>query len=80
MRNVGDADIQARWYYRLKLEYARARAEGRTFVNPVEDRVLLVILERVVKLNKVTNGIVYLQITRGIAPRDLPRATSDRSD
>ena len=24
---VGDADIQARWYYRLKREYSAARAE-----------------------------------------------------
>ena len=37
---VGDADQQARWYHRLKLEYVRARAEGRPFVNPVKDRVL----------------------------------------
>ena len=37
---VGDADQQARWYHRLKLEYLRARAEGRPFVNPVKDRVL----------------------------------------
>ncbi len=37
---VGDADQQARWYHRLKNEYARARAEGRPFVNPVKDRVL----------------------------------------
>ncbi len=37
---IGDADQQARWYHRLKNEYARARAEGRPFVNPVKDRVL----------------------------------------
>jgi phenylpropionate dioxygenase-like ring-hydroxylating dioxygenase large terminal subunit len=37
---VGDADMQARWYYRLKREYARARAAGRAFVNPVGERVL----------------------------------------
>lgn len=37
---VGDADQQARWYQRLKLEYARARAEGRPFANPVKERVL----------------------------------------
>jgi phenylpropionate dioxygenase-like ring-hydroxylating dioxygenase large terminal subunit len=37
---VNDADTQAKWYYRLKNEYARARAEGRGFVNPVKDRVL----------------------------------------
>ena len=37
---IGDADQQARWYHRLKNEYARARAVGRPFVNPVKDRVL----------------------------------------
>ena len=37
---VDDADTQARWYYRLKEEYRRARAEGRTFSNPVKPRTL----------------------------------------
>ncbi len=37
---IDDADTQARWYYRLKTEYARAVSEGRPFVNPVKDRVL----------------------------------------
>jgi len=37
---VSDADQQAKWYYRLKNEYARAQSEGRPFVNPVRDRVL----------------------------------------
>ena len=37
---IGDADQPARWYHRLKSEYARAQAEGRPFVNPVKDRVL----------------------------------------
>src|SRR5262249_9859942 len=37
---VGDADLQARWYYRLKREYVAARAENRPFVNPVEARAL----------------------------------------
>jgi phenylpropionate dioxygenase-like ring-hydroxylating dioxygenase large terminal subunit len=37
---IDDADTQARWYYRLKAEYARATAEGRDFVNPVKERVL----------------------------------------
>lgn len=37
---LGDADQPAKWYYRLKNEYARARREGRAFVNPVKDRVL----------------------------------------
>jgi phenylpropionate dioxygenase-like ring-hydroxylating dioxygenase large terminal subunit len=37
---INDADSQAKWYHRLKNEYARARAEQRLFVNPVQDRVL----------------------------------------
>ena len=40
------------------------------------DEPLKVVLREVVRRNGVTNGIVYLQITRGIAPRDhgFPRA------
>jgi phenylpropionate dioxygenase-like ring-hydroxylating dioxygenase large terminal subunit len=37
---IDDADTQAKWYYRLKQEYARACAEKRPFVNPVPERVL----------------------------------------
>jgi phenylpropionate dioxygenase-like ring-hydroxylating dioxygenase large terminal subunit len=37
---VGDADLQARWYTRLKNEYRAARAENRPFENPVEASTL----------------------------------------
>jgi phenylpropionate dioxygenase-like ring-hydroxylating dioxygenase large terminal subunit len=37
---INDSDTQAKWYYRLKAEYVRARAESRPFVNPVKPRVL----------------------------------------
>ena len=37
---INDSDTQAKWYYRLKAEYVRARTEGRAFVNPVKPRVL----------------------------------------
>jgi hypothetical protein len=37
---IDDADTQAKWYYRLKQEYARACAEQRPFENPVPARVL----------------------------------------
>ncbi len=37
---IDDGDTQARWYYRLKEEYRRARAEGRPFANPVKPRTL----------------------------------------
>lgn len=37
---VGDADAQARWYYRLKKEFLRAEAEDRPFVNPIQAKTL----------------------------------------
>ena len=37
---IDDADTQAKWYYRLKREYRRTRAEGPPFTNPVEPRTL----------------------------------------
>jgi phenylpropionate dioxygenase-like ring-hydroxylating dioxygenase large terminal subunit len=37
---IDDADTQARWYYRLKEEYRRARAEARPFANPVKPQTL----------------------------------------
>jgi phenylpropionate dioxygenase-like ring-hydroxylating dioxygenase large terminal subunit len=37
---IDDADTQAKWYYRLKREYRRARSEGRPFENPVKPRTL----------------------------------------
>lgn len=37
---IDDADTQARWYYRLKQEYRRARTEARPFANPVAPRTL----------------------------------------
>lgn len=37
---IKDADTQARWYYQLKREFARSRADDREFVNPVPDTVL----------------------------------------
>jgi phenylpropionate dioxygenase-like ring-hydroxylating dioxygenase large terminal subunit len=37
---IDDADTQAKWYYRLKREYARAVVEGTPFENPVTERTL----------------------------------------
>lgn len=37
---IDDADRPAKWYYRLKNEYARATAAGRPFENPVKPRLL----------------------------------------
>jgi D-alanine transaminase len=37
---------------------------------PVTRRVLEIVLGEVVRRNRVSNGLVYLQVTRGVAPRD----------
>lgn len=37
---------------------------------PVSRRVLETLLGEVVRRNRVTNGLVYLQVTRGVSPRD----------
>ena len=37
---IKDSDTQARWYYQLKAEFARATNEKRPFVNPVKTQVL----------------------------------------
>ncbi|MEE9290289.1 MAG: aromatic ring-hydroxylating dioxygenase subunit alpha, partial [Alphaproteobacteria bacterium] len=40
MRLIEDADTQAKWYLRLKWEFARSRTEGRPFENPVPETTL----------------------------------------
>lgn len=37
---------------------------------PLTRRVLEMVMAEVVRRNKVRNGLVYLQVTRGVAPRD----------
>ena len=37
---IEDADTQAKWYYALKREWKKSRAEGRGFVNPVSAKTL----------------------------------------
>lgn len=37
---IKEADNQAKWYYQIKREYARAVQEGREFVNPMKTQVL----------------------------------------
>jgi len=51
------------------LRLARSLHELR-IAAPMSDRVLRHVLRRVIRLNKVRNGSVYLQITRGVAPRN----------
>jgi hypothetical protein len=33
---IDDIDVQAKWYQRLKREWAASRAEKRAFINPIE--------------------------------------------
>lgn len=37
---INDADMPAKWYYRLKREWLSARQENRAFENPVRDATL----------------------------------------
>lgn len=37
---IDDIDVQAKWYLKLKREWAKSREEGRDFVNPIEATVL----------------------------------------
>jgi D-alanine transaminase len=50
---------------RLRRSLAELRIEG-----ALADAPLKVVLREVIRRNGVVNGIVYLQITRGVAPRD----------
>jgi D-alanine transaminase len=48
-----------------------ARSLGELRISaPLSDAALKIVLREVVRRNGVGNGIVYLQITRGVAPRD----------
>ncbi len=38
---IDDADMQAKWYYRLKKEWEGSQAEGRPFEHPIKDPVTL---------------------------------------
>jgi phenylpropionate dioxygenase-like ring-hydroxylating dioxygenase large terminal subunit len=37
---IDDIDVQAKWYHKLKREWAAAHAEGRAFANPIEPATL----------------------------------------
>jgi len=41
-------------------------------VRPMSAAALSVVLHETIRRNRVRNGIVYVQITRGVAPRDFP--------
>jgi hypothetical protein len=37
---IDDIDVQAKWYNKLKREWAQSRAEGRPFSNPIHPQSL----------------------------------------
>lgn len=46
---------------------------------PVQLSALKIILRETVRRNRVTNGMVYFQVTRGVAPRDHPFPKNTRT-
>ena len=38
--------------------------------HPMSEKALTVVLRETIRRNKVAEGMVYLQVTRGVAPRD----------
>jgi D-alanine transaminase len=62
---IGKLIDEALHLARLRRSLAELRIEG-----ALADAPLKVVLREVIRRNGVVNGIVYLQITRGIAPRD----------
>ncbi|HWD58394.1 MAG TPA: D-amino-acid transaminase [Stellaceae bacterium] len=59
---MADAGLHLR---RLRRSLAELRIEG-----ALDDGPLKIVMREVLRRNGVVNGIVYLQITRGVAPRD----------
>jgi D-alanine transaminase len=57
---------------RLKRSLAELR-----IASPMSDAALKIVMREVVRRNRVRDGILYLQVTRGVAPRDhsFPKAT-----
>ena len=56
---------ETRHLARLKRSLAELR-----IAMPIEEAALRVVIREVVRRNGVDNGIVYLQVTRGVAPRE----------
>ncbi|HEY2048324.1 MAG TPA: D-amino-acid transaminase [Caulobacteraceae bacterium] len=50
---------------------ARSLGELRIPV-PMSEAALKTIIRRVVRMNRISDGLAYLQVTRGVAPRDHP--------
>src|SRR5215468_9198621 len=44
---------------------------------PMSSRALSVVLRETIRRNRVQNGIVYVQVTRGVARRDFPFPPKD---
>lgn len=39
---------------------------------PMSDRALALVLRQALRLNRISDGLIYLQVNRGVAPRDHP--------
>jgi D-alanine transaminase len=54
------------------MERLERSLEALHIVMPMSRRALGVVLREVVRRNRVRTGLLYLQVTRGVAPRDFP--------
>jgi D-alanine transaminase len=54
------------------MERLERSLEALHIVMPMSRRALGVVLREVVQRNRVRTGLLYLQVTRGVAPRDFP--------
>lgn len=57
---------------RLHLKRLRRSLDELRIAGPMSDAALHIVLREVVRRNDVHDGIVYIQVTRGSAPRDFP--------
>jgi D-alanine transaminase len=68
----GDFVDEAGHLARLKRSLGELRIDM-----PFSDAVLKLVMRRLIRLNRIRDGYLYLQVTRGVAPRDFkfPKAT-----
>lgn len=62
----------------LHLKRLRRSLDELRIANPMSDAALRIVLHEVVRRNEVRDGIVYIQVTRGSAPRDFLFPTGAR--
>jgi D-alanine transaminase len=56
----------------LHMERLERSLKALRIVSPMTPRALRIVMREIVRRNHVMDGLVYLQVTRGIAPRDHP--------